>query len=210
MCRPAWFGTLQHYVHDSAHVGTTCMVWHTLRQGGKRKVIRGDGTCSFRALAHIAYGTENNYATMRQSNPCSNFMQQQACLPQVYYKQNFWTTHCTSHQTRSLGNSSWAICCSKLLSTTHTCIYFPPLPKIQQLLMAAFWAWASSQLFNRENSAAPLTNLTMTHIELSYCRRSFWHCAYLQQCTSNFSSSARLYFLLYKHLLATFVTNSIF
>ena len=165
-CEPAWFGSLPHYMHGLAHVVTTCMVWYTLRHWRKRKVMQDDCNCLFKALAYIAYGTNNNHATMCQILRvvlCNN----RPVLIKYITSKTFEQHIATVIRQGAWGNQVELFAAASYYRLPYMYV-FSHHTQNQQLSMASLCAWASSQIFYWENCAAPQTNSTITHIELCH------------------------------------------
>ena len=146
---------------------------HLLREGRKRKVILGDGNCLFRALAHVAYGSENHHGIMRQ------ILVAFLCKNRPVLLKYITTATFEEHIAAIIRQGAWGTQVELYAAASFYQLplyLFSPHPKTNNYRWLLFEPEQRSQLLYGENCAPPQTNSTMTHIELCHTTGDHFDC----------------------------------
>ena len=147
-----------------------------LRQGRKRKVIRGDGNCFFRALAHITYRSEDNHATVRRV--LVTFISNNKPVFLKYVTSETFEEHVATVSRQGAWGTQVELYAAA--SYYQLPIYiFSPHPKSNKYRWLLFEPEQRSQLFYGKKCASAQPNFItqcITHIELCHTTGDHFDC----------------------------------
>lgn len=183
-CFPTQFKPETQINHDSLLPLSTCTNadMYLGQQNRRRKVIRGDGNCFFRAVAHVTHGSEDGHAEVRKY--LTNFLDANRAAFEKYIINGSWEEHISAMKLEG----TWATQVELYAAATY---FQVPLYLCSPHPATKRYSWL---LFNPDDQAQiAFQQSKVNHIELCHTAGDHFDCVIDEQTLIHPLSLPQLY-----------------